>query len=211
MLFENREEAGVLLGNILGAYKDDPDAIVIALPRGGVVVAAEIAKKLNLPLDIIVPRKIGHPSNPEFAVGAITEDSELIFDRESSLFLDLDYNAIKPIIEEERKELKRRMALYRKDKPPLNLKDKKVILVDDGIATGHTMQVTITSVGKFHPKEIVVAVPVLPFSTVENFQKITDHIAFLSSPKQFYAIGAFYREFGQVTDEEVLNLLTKSL
>jgi Predicted phosphoribosyltransferases len=207
MLFENREQAGKLLSDILKQYKDQPDVIALGLPRGGVVVAAEIAKHLNIPLDVIVPRKIGHPINPEFAVGAITEDSELIFDKESSAFLDLDYEAIKPIIESERKELKRRVELYRKGKPPLNLKDKRVILIDDGIATGHTILVSIASVKKQSPKEIIVAVPVLPLSAVEKIQKAADHLAYLASPKHFYAIGAFYRDFGQTTDEEVLDLL----
>lgn len=208
MLFENREQAGKLLADILKTYKDQPDVIALGLPRGGVVVAAEIAKSLNIPLDVIVPRKIGHPINPEFAVGAITEDSELIFDKESSAFLDLDYEAIKPIIESERKELKRRIELYRKGKPPLNLKDMRVILVDDGIATGHTILVSIASVKKQSPKEIIVAVPVLPLSAVEKIQKAADHLAYLASPKHFYAIGAFYKDFGQTSDEEVLELLS---
>lgn len=207
MLFENREEAGKLLADILKYYKDQPDVVVLGLPRGGVVIAAEIAKKLNVPLDVVVPRKIGHPINPEFAVGAITEDSELIFDKESASFLDLDYESIKPIIDEERKELKRRIELYRKGKPPLDLKDKRVILVDDGIATGHTMLVSIATVKKHNPKEIIVAVPVLPLSAVERFQKACDHLIYLASPKHFYAIGAFYRKFGQTSDKEVLDLL----
>lgn len=207
MLFENRQAAGKLLGNILKAYKGQEDTLVLGLPRGGVVVAAEVAKVLECPLDVITARKIGHPINPEFAVGAITEDAELIFDRESSQFLDLDYESIKPIIAEERKELKRRIEVYRKGKPPLQLKDKRVILVDDGIATGHTMMVCITSIKKQHPKEIIVAVPVLPLTAVETFQKACDHLAYLASPKHFYAIGAFYRDFGQTTDSEVLDLL----
>ena len=211
MLFQNRQEAGKLLGNILRAFKGHKETIVLGLPRGGVVVAAEIAKTLDCLLDVIVPRKIGHPINPEFAVGAITEDSELIFDRESSTFLDLDYEAIKPIIEEERKELKRRIELYRKGKPPLDLKEKQVILVDDGIATGHTMLVSIASVKKQQPKEIIVAVPVLPLSNVDVIQKACDHLAYLASPKHFYAIGAFYKDFGQTTDKEVLDLLSLKL
>ena len=208
MLFEDRKEAGKLLGDILKGYQDRKDVIVLGLPRGGVVVAAEIANLLHVPLDVVVPRKIGHPMNPEFAVGAIAENAELIFDRESAAFLDLDYEQLLPIIEKERSELKRRLELYRKGKPPLQLEDKCVIIVDDGIATGHTMLVSVASVKKQHPKEIVVAVPVLPESLVEPIQNAVDQVIYLACPKHFYAIGAFYRNFGQTSDEEVLQLLS---
>ena len=207
MLFQNRADAGLKLAEKLGKYAESENTMIIALPRGGVVVGYEVARALNLPLDIVVPRKIGAPGNPEFAIGAITESGEMILNEE---VFGISESYLKSEAEKERAEAERRLKLYRGTRPPLDLKNKTVILVDDGLATGLTMRAAIASVKKMKAKKIIVAVPVTPPDAVELIKKEADEIIYLKAPLLFGAVGAFYKEFGQTTDEEVIELLKKS-
>lgn len=216
MTFKDRGEAGRKLAAALEKYKNSKDAILLALPRGGVVVADEIAESLNLPLDIVVPRKIGAPQNPEYAIGAITETGESVWPvgfpkPEEFGFREPDFKEwLKKEIEKEKKEAKRRLKIYRGEKKPLNLKNKIVILVDDGIATGLTLLAAIKSVKTKKPKKIIVAVPVGAMDSVEIIKKEVDEVVCLYSPAFFGAVGSFYEKFGQTTDEEVIELMKKA-
>lgn len=207
MMFKNRVEAGQKLAEALKKFNNLPNTVILALPRGGAVIGFEVAQKLNLPLDIVVPRKIGAPGDPEFAVGAITETGEMILNEE---VFGISENYLKNEAEKEKQEAGRRLKLYRGSRPPLNLKNKTVILVDDGLATGLTMRAAIASVKKMKTKKIIVAVPVIPPDAVELIKKEADEIIYLGAPLLFGAVGAFYQEFGQTTDEEVIDLLKKS-
>jgi putative phosphoribosyl transferase len=214
MTFKDRRDAGAQLAKALEKYKNSKNVILLALPRGGVVVADEIAKNLNLPLDIIVPRKIGAPGNPEYAIGAICltsftskEGIEGVWNEEEIENVDKEW--LKKEIEKEKQEAQRRLKLYRGEKPPLNLKNKTVILVDDGIATGLTILATIKSVKKQKPKEIVVAVPVGAADSIETIKKEVDEVVCLNVPVFFSAVGSFYEEFGQVEDKEVIEIMKR--
>ena len=207
IIFKNRKEAGKLLAKKLITYKNQPECIVIGLPRGGVVTAYEIAQELNLPLDIIVPRKIGAPFNPELAVGALTEDGQVDLDKSLMRSLNISENDLTKTIEDEKKEAQRRLGLYRHNKSPRNLQNKIVILVDDGIATGATIKASIKSIQKDNAQKIIVAVPVAPPETVRNLKQLVDEIICLLEPENLGAIGQFYEQFGQTSDEEVITLL----
>jgi len=209
-MFHDRQEAGQKLAQALEKFKNAKEAIILALPRGGVVVGFEIAKALNLPLDIVVPRKIGAPDNPEFAIGAITESGEGIFDQETIAFYRISKEYIKKTVAEEKKEALRRLKLYRGDRPPLDLKDKTVILIDDGIATGATMRAAIKSVKEKGAKKVIVAVPVSAPDSFKIIKKEVDEMISLAVPVFFGAVGAFYENFEQTSDEEVVDLMKKS-
>ncbi len=203
--YKNREEAGKLLAEKLESYKDK-DALVLAIPRGGVVTGYEVSKALNLPLDIIVTRKIGYPGNEEYAVGAVDHEGNLHFS-EAHLQL-LEFHSIAEEIKNQIKEAKRRLELYRGDKALPKIKGKEVILVDDGIATGITMLLAIKNVRKEKPKRIVVAVPVASTEAIDEIRKEVDEIIVLAPPEDFAgAVGSHYIEFEQVNDEEVIGLL----
>lgn len=207
MIFKNRTDAGLKLAEKLEKYKDVPNTVVLALPRGGIVVGYEVAKILNLPLDIVVPRKIGAPGNPEFAIGAVTESGEVILNEE---VLGISDEYLKTEVEKEKQEAERRLKLYRGGRPPLDLKNKTVIISDDGLATGLTMRAAIATAKKLGAKKIVVAIPVAPPDAVELIKKEVDEIFYLDASPLFGAVGAFYQEFGQTTDEEVIDLLKQS-
>ncbi|MBD3360832.1 phosphoribosyltransferase [Candidatus Peregrinibacteria bacterium] len=209
MIFHDRKEAGKKLAEKLSGYKDKKDVILLGLPRGGVVTAHEIAKQLNLPLDIVVPRKIGAPGNPELAIGAITETGEGIFDENLVKMTNASKDYIDKIVEEEKKEAVRRLKVYRGKKEPKKIKDNTVILIDDGIATGSTMRAAIKSVKKKGAKKIVVAVPVLPRDAVKKFKEEADELVYIDAPYFFGAVGAFYEVFEQTTDKEVVEIMKK--
>lgn len=206
MIFKNREEAGTQLAERLHFYHKAPKTIVIGLPRGGVVVASVIAKKLQLPLDVIVPRKIGAPHNPELAIGAIAGDVTLL---DSNLIADLSVSPayLDQAIAKERKEAERRLSLFRKNKPPQNLAGLTILLIDDGIATGSTMRASIAYLKKIKVKKIVVAVPVGPPDTIADLNKLADEVICLYTPSSFMAVGQFYIDFPQTEDTEVISLL----
>lgn len=207
MSFIDRFDAGIKLAAALAKYRNDKNGIVLALPRGGVQTGYEVAKGLNLPLEITCPRKIGAPSNPEFAIGAITETGEGILHQEVIASLGVSQDYIKKTIAEEKEVAKNRLDLYRMGRPPRQLKGKTVLLVDDGLATGATMQAAIASVKKEGAGKIVLAVPVSPPHTLSEFRSEVDEIVCLMTPPGFYAVGQYYSDFSPVSDQEVIRLL----
>ncbi len=211
MIFRDRHEAGQKLSHALIKYREDKKAIVLGLPRGGVVVAAEVAEALHLALDVMVTRKIGAPMNHELAIGATDELGHTVLNEEiiDSLGVTQDYIDTEKV--KEQKLAEDRLNRYRKNRPPLSLKGKVVILIDDGLATGATMKAAIHSAKGRHAKKIIVAVPVAPAETIEKLRKEADEIVCLDIPAFFGAVGAFYEIFDQTSDEEVIELLTQSL
>lgn len=210
MLFKNRVEAGQKLAEALEKFKNAANTVILALPRGGVVVGHEVAKILHLPMDIVVPRKIGAPGNPEFAIGAITETGVGVFDEMTVGAYGITESYLQNEIKKEKAEAERRLKLYRGARLPLDLKNKTAIIVDDGLATGLTMRAAIKSVKKFGAEKIIVAVPVASPEAAELVEKEVDEIIYLEAPAFFGAVGSFYEEFGQTTDEGVIDLLKKS-
>lgn len=207
MTFKDRSDAGKQLAEQLGKYKDKKDVVIIGLPRGGVVTAAVVAEELKLPLDIIVPRKIGHPNNPEFAIGAIAEDGEAVMNEGAMTGYDIPQEYIDKTIAEEQKEAARRLKVYRGKRAALKLKGKTAILVDDGIATGATMRAAIASARAKEAKKIVVAVPVTARDSKSVIGREADEFVAVDVPLFFGAVGAFYEEFGQTEDQEVIEIL----
>lgn len=203
-LFKDRQEAGQKLARILEDFKNK-DAIVLALPRGGVVVGAEISKALSLPLDVVVTRKIGSPESEEYAIGAIDIDGDGVWN-EAELG-DVNKEWLDKEIEKEKQEAQRRQNLYRQDRTPLNLKDKIAVIVDDGIATGLTMRAAIRYARKIGAQKVVVATPMASQGIINEIKKEADEVRVLETPSFFWAIGQFYENFPQVEDEEVINIL----
>lgn len=209
-IFKDRVSAGKLLVKHLKQYKGKQDTIVLAIPRGGVVVAAEMAKNLNLPLDIIVTRKIGAPSQEELALGAIDPDGDVVWDEQLLEATGLNKDQLHQTIKDELAELTRRQSVYRQSKAPLNLKGQTVILVDDGIATGSTTLATVKYLKRHQAKKVVLAVPV---ASQDAARKIIREIGefgeavVLETPQYFQAVGQFYHHFEPVTDQEVIQLL----
>lgn len=200
--FRNRQEAGRLLSQSLGKYKDEL-VVVYALPRGGVVLGIEIAKELGADLDLVIPRKIGHPAHPEYAVCAVTEDGYLVCNQAEAARLDPEW--LKEEVLRQRAEAKRRRELYLADRPVILPEGKTAIITDDGVATGLTMLAAIEEVKVRGAKRIVLAIPVIPSDTVRLLDEQADEIVALEIPADFMgAIGAYYDEFDQVEDEEVV-------
>lgn len=206
MPFRNREEAGMRLAEKLLVYKDNPDVVVIALPRGGVVLGRVVADALRAPLDIVIPRKIGAPDNEEYAIGALTEDGGVVWNEAEKERYGEEILAI--IVKKERKEAQRRLSLYRKNLPPRIFKDKVIILVDDGVATGHTIRSAIKTILKESPQKIVVALPGGPEDTIAALRNEVDEVVILEVPSFFAAVGQLYQEFPQVEDNEVIATLS---
>ncbi|MBS0170992.1 MAG: phosphoribosyltransferase [Nitrospira sp.] len=206
-MFTNREEAGELLAQELGAYRNDAAAILLALPRGGVVVAYQISLALHLPLDILITRKIGAPGNPEYALGAVGETGAVYWNREALAGLSLTDRDLAAAVQAQQKEVARRVALYRQGRSFPSLKDRTVILVDDGLATGATFFASVATARQAHPRRVIGAVPVGPRTTVEQARALVDQLVVLRTPDPFYAVGNFYRDFEQVEDREVLQYL----
>ena len=194
MRFKDRADAGRQLAHQLLQYKDSPDVMVVALPRGGVVTGFEIAQALGVPLDIVVPRKIGAPGQPELAVGALTEEGVPLLNELLIKKLGISDVDVRFTIEEEKKEAQRRLLLYRGDRNPLNLKGKIVILVDDGIATGATMRAAIATVRVRGAKKIIVAVPVSSPEILNEIGQEVDSVICLHTPEVFWGVSAFYNE-----------------
>lgn len=207
--FTDRVDAGKKLASALAGVSGK-NSIVLAIPRGGVIVGYEIAKALNLPLDVIIPHKIGAPDNPELAIGAMTEDGTIILDRSVISYLGVPEAYIKEESEVQKREIERRLKMYRKNEPYPDLHGRDVIVVDDGIATGSTMKAALASVRKRGAKTIIAAAPVCPPSTIKELAKEADQIICVHSPEYFSAIGQFYENFEQTTDEEVIEILSES-
>ena len=207
--FANRVDAGKRLTSEL-KNNVGKNAIVLAIPRGGVVVGYEIAKALNLPLDVIIPRKIGAPDNPELAIGAMTQDGTIILDQNLVSYIGVSKDYIKEESERQKKEIERRLKLYRGNEPYPKMQSKDVIIVDDGIATGSTMKAALASVKNRGAKTVTIAVPVGPPSTIKELKKQADKVVCPYTPEYFQAIGQFYVDFEQTTDEEVIQLLKQN-
>ena len=205
----NREEAGRLLGQRLVAYKGRPDVIVLGLPRGGVAVAHEIAEALEVPLDVFLVRKLGVPGFEELAMGAIAMGGSELVDPDVVEEFDLSGSVIRRVATTERRELERREHVYRGARPPLDVHNKTVILVDDGIATGSTIRVAIEALRKLYPARIIVAAAVAPLSTYLMLGSEADEVMCLLTPREFRAVGEFYADFPQLADEDVCRLLNE--
>lgn len=201
-ILKDRIEAGMLLSDKLMKYQNS-DSVVLAVPRGGVPVGYVIAKRLNLPLDIVLSKKIPHPLNKEFAIGAVSIDSMIVDEH-----LDIPKNYINEEIFRLRKSLQEKYKLYMGGREPLDITGKKVIVVDDGIATGNTLLASIAMLRKRKPEKIIVAIPVLPEDVVAIFQKKADELVYIIAPQYFRGVGGFYEEFDQVEDEEVIRQLS---
>ncbi|HYE36320.1 phosphoribosyltransferase [Methylocaldum sp.] len=210
ILFENRTDAGRRLAQALGAYAGRSDLIVLALPRGGVPVAYEVARTLNAPLDLLIVRKLGTPGNEELAMGAIASGGVSVLNREVVSGYRISDATIEAATAKERRELERRERLYRGDRPYPNLENRCIIVVDDGIATGATMRAGLAALRQRNPARTVVAVPLAPVETVAHLRTEADDVVCLTTPMPFFAVGQGYRDFPQTSDDEVRELLARA-
>jgi len=207
MHFHDRREAGQLLAKELASLRDQKNLIVLGVPRGGVVVAYEVAKGLRAPLDVYITRKIGAPYNPELAIGAVASDGTLVLDQDLIEHLGVSDDYVQTETERQRKEIERRLVTYRGSRPEPELPDKIVILVDDGVATGATILASLRAIKQRKPAQLVLAVPVGPADTIHMLSQEADRVVCLYTPEIFWAVGAFYAIFDQTSDAEVIHLL----
>jgi predicted phosphoribosyltransferase len=205
-MFRNRDDAGRQLFTLLHQRLSRKPDIVLGIPRGGIPVAAVLARGFHVPLDVLVVRKLGHPGNPEFAIGAIAGDHIRVLNNSDMISPE----ELEEVTRRERAELCRREQRYRSHRAPLAVGGKYVLITDDGLATGATMQAAIASVRERNPTGIVVAVPVAPKEACPDLRKWADEFYCLKTPTQFSAVGEFYREFGQTSDAEVSELLQQN-
>ena len=210
MLFRDRTDAGRQLAAKLTAYADRSDVLVLALPRGGVPVAFEVARELHAPLDVFLVRKLGVPDHEELAMGAIASGGVRVLNEDVVRMLRISDNVIDAVAAEEQQELQRRERAYRGDRPSPQVRGKTVILIDDGLATGSTMRAAIAALRQQRPARIVVAVPVGAPETCAEFQDEADEAICARTPEPFYAVGLWYGDFSQTTDEEVHDLLERA-
>ncbi len=210
MIFDDRKQAGQMLAEKLLKFKENDNVIVLALPRGGLPIGYEIARAINAKLDVFLVRKLGAPMQPELAMGAISSGGITAMNDDVVKTLHITRDKIDSVIKEEQKELKRREQEYRGDRPFPDLSGFIVILVDDGIATGATMKAAVKAVQSKNPEKLIVAVPTAPKSSCEALQEITDETVCLSTPEPFQAIGQWYREFPQLSDQDVRDYLERA-
>lgn len=210
MLYSDRSQAGRILARKLHAYAGRKDVVVLALPRGGVPVGHEVAEALEAPLDVFVVRKLGVPGQEELAMGAIASGGVRVISPEVVRSCGVSEREVEKVVAAERAELERREAAYREDRPPLDVRGKVVILVDDGLATGSSMRAAIAALRLRSPARVVVAVPVAPRSTSRQFVSIADDVICAVTPEPFHAVGEWYESFAQVGDDEVRNLLRRA-
>ena len=208
--FRDRSEAGKLLAKQLTAYTNQPDVLVLALPRGGVPVAFEVARALHVPLDVIVVRKLGVPGQEELAMGAIATGGVRVLNHDVVQFLDISDEMIDKIAARELQELERRERLFRGDRPAYDVRGRTLILVDDGIATGATMHAAVAALKQQQPAHIIIAVPTAAPSTCDEFAHEVDELVCVLRPEPFIAVGYWYRQFSQTSDEEVRSLLEQA-
>jgi predicted phosphoribosyltransferase len=204
--FQDRRDAGAELARRLG-YLNREDVVVLALPRGGVPVAAAVAAHLQAPMDVFVVRKLGVPGQPELAMGAIASGGVQVLNDEVVRWLRIPNEAIEETARQEQAELERRELAYRDGRPPISVRDRVVILVDDGLATGSTMRAAVQAVRALNPAKVVVAVPVGAPETCREIQALADDVVCARTPERFSAVGLWYRDFSQTTDDEVRELL----
>ena len=209
-VYRDRRHAGTVLASALAKYAHRDDVVVLGLPRGGIPVAFEVAKALGAPLDVFVVRKLGVPGYPELAMGAIASGGVVVLNREVVEGLQIPRSSIDAVIEAETREFERREQAYRGDSPPIDVTDRTVILIDDGLATGASMHAAITALRQRKPKRIVVGVPIASPSTCEEIGKEADDIVCAATPEPFQAVGLWYQDFSQTSDEEVRKLLEEA-
>lgn len=207
MIFQDRCDAGRQLAERLASLKDQADITVLGIPRGGVLVAAEVARALNAPLGVFLAHKLGAPFNPELAIGAVTGNGEILLDEDLVSELRLSPTDIAREAERQRKEIERRMTLYQQGRPPLDVKNKTVILVDDGVATGSTVLASLRALRRQQPARLILAIPVGPADTLQKLGRECDQVVVLDAPVIFLAVGNFYQRFEQTSDEKVIQLL----
>ena len=209
-IFRDRTEAGRRLAGILGGYAGRVDVLVLALPRGGVPVAFEVAKSLSAPMDIFVVRKLGLPGDEELAMGAVASGNVRVLNNEVVRSFGVSSEVLDAVAEREVTELKRRERVYRGDTPSPDAADKTILLVDDGVATGSTMRAAVAALRSQRPSRIVVAVPVAPPSTYRELQSEADEVLSVMTPEPFYAVGQWYEVFDQTTDTQVRDLYERA-
>jgi putative phosphoribosyl transferase len=207
MIFRDRGHAGFCLAKQLNAYRGDPNAVILALPRGGVAVGYEISRTLHLPLDVFITRKLGTPDNPEYAIGAVSETGAIYLNPEAVDAFNLSHDDLEGLIQAQRREIARRQTLYRQGRRVPVLADRTVILVDDGIATGSTFFATIEAVTELSPRRLIAAIPVGPRETLARVKSLVDELVVLEVRDPFSAVGEAYQDFTQVEDEQVVALL----
>jgi putative phosphoribosyl transferase len=210
MRFKNRTEAGRFLAQRLTAYTNRPDVLVLALPRGGVPVAYEVAAALNVPLDIFLVRKLGVPGHEELAMGAIASGGVCVLNEDVIRYMRIPEQLIERVVAQEQQELERREQAYRDGHSAPNVRDQTVILIDDGLATGSTMRAAAFALKQQRPTGVVVAVPVAAAETCDEFRAEVDEVICAVTPEPFYAVGLWYEDFTQTTDEEVRELLARA-
>lgn len=210
MKFRDRLDAGRQLASRLAEYADRTDVLVLGLPRGGVPVAFEVARALSAPLDVFVVRKLGLPHHEELAMGAIAMGGARVLDRALIAQVGVSDAEIEQVTRREEIELERRQKQYRGDRPLPDIAGRTVILVDDGLATGSSMRVAVAALREEHPRKIVVAVPIAPEETCEMLRGAADEVVCALTPEPFYAVGLWYRDFSQTSDEEVHDLIERS-
>ena len=206
-MFRDRKESGQLLAKRLGRYAGSENAIVLGLPRGGVVTAFEVAMALDLPLDLLVVRKLGAPGYPELAMGAVTRGGVRVLNEDVIRQLHVSSAEIDAIAEREELEVARRELLFRDNRPPLDIRGRTAIVVDDGLATGSTMFAAVRLLQSCSPARIVIAIPVAPAETVERLRREAQELVCLMMPPSFNAVGEWYADFAQVCDDDVIELL----
>jgi len=210
MLFRDRADAGRHLLSRLGAYQGRPDVVVLGLPRGGIPVGYEVARGLGAPLDVFVVRKLGVPGQEELAMGAIATGGVRVVNRDVVDALHIAPDVLDRAAAQELRELERRERSYRGDRPEPKVEGRTVILVDDGLATGSTMRAAVQALRQQRPARIVVAVPVAAFATCEELRREVEEVVCFATPEPFMAVGRFYDDFSQTTDEEVHDLLASA-
>jgi putative phosphoribosyl transferase len=206
-MFRNREEAGRILADELSRYRNDPTALILALPRGGVAVGYQLSLALHIPLDVFITRKIGAPDNPEYAIGAVGETGSHYLNQEAINSFGLSRHELERSIHIQEKEIARRRDLYRQGRPLPRLTGRTVLLVDDGIATGATFMASALAIRGLQPRRLVGVIPVGPPSTIREVRAHVDELVVLMTPEPFYAVGNFFTDFTQVEDRDVIQYL----
>ena len=207
-VFVDRRDAGQQLAEALGSLADE-DVVVLGIPRGGVEVAAAVADALHAPLDVVIPRKVGAPGNPELGLGAVAEDVEVL-DQHLIKVLDVSEDYLRREIAAQQEEIARRSSRYRGGRPPVDLSGKVAVIVDDGVATGGTAAAALKWARAKGAKRVVLAVPVAPLEAIKRLEAEADEIRVLATPEPFFAVGQWYRSFPQISDEQVIELLSRS-